>query len=104
MAENLLADASGAPVATSQNADAGSSTSSVPVEDYPALKHEVETLKKRVDSQDKQLAATSQQTAPNATTGQNGSPAPFFSHNNVDERVATLFAPRTGKEYFSPLT
>jgi|SRR5665213_3669378 len=101
-AASLFAEDPIPPVGTSQSGDAGSATRSVPIEDYRALKQEVDALKKHVESQDKRLAATTQPTAVNATTSQNGTSSGFFSNNNIDQRVSTLFAPRTENEYFSP--
>ncbi len=83
-----------------QNANGTSPSGTVPIEDYRALKREVDELKQRVDSQDKQPAATTQPMAQpgdkNAATDQGG------SKNNVKQTVKTLFAPRTEEEYFSP--
>ncbi len=92
------------PAPAVNNAD--SATQSVPIEDYRALKREVEQLKNRVDSQDKQLAATTQPTTQpagaKAAIAQSDSSSSFFSNNNVGQEVKTLFAPRNEKEYFSP--
>jgi hypothetical protein len=94
------------PAGTPQNVDAAPSTQSVPIEDYRALKREVDQLKRHVDLQDKQLAATTQPTtqpAPiKAASNQSGSSSVFFSNNNIGQEVKTLFAERTEKEYFSP--
>ncbi len=75
--------------------------------DYRALKQEVDQLKQRVDSQDKQLAATTrpttQPTAINAAAEQSGSADLVDSGDGLVQTVKkTLFAPRTQDEYFSP--
>jgi hypothetical protein len=101
-----FAEESAPPVVTPKGSNANSSTQLAPIEDYRALKREMDELKRRVDSQDKQLAATTQPTAkPVAVkepTAQSNSSSIFFSTNNVGQQVKTLFAARTEKEYFSP--
>ncbi len=102
----LIAQPSTQPDRTPPNGDAASSQQSVPIEDYRALKQEVDELKHHVESQDKQLAATTepstQPSVANATAHHGGSSTDFFSTNNVGQETKTLFAARTEKEYFSP--
>ena len=78
------------PAGASQNTDAASSSQTVSAEDYRALKREVDELKKRVDSQDKQPVATTRPVAgPIATKVAGG--LKVVHHRFPFPRAATLF-------------
>ncbi len=102
LAKSLFAAEPASPSAAPQGVDAGTSPTSVPIEDYRALKQEVENLKKHVELQDNRLAATTQPAPTGAETVQHRSPDGFFSRNNVEQTVPTLFKARSEEEYFSP--
>jgi hypothetical protein len=117
-------EATTAPIAP-KDAIATSSPATVSIEDYRALKRELEELKQRVDAQDKRLstqpaaapattppaatppAATPPATTPPATaapaTAAPGAPwIAFPPSEEINRNVKSLFEAKTEDEYFSP--
>jgi hypothetical protein len=113
VATSVFAQDPAPPAGAPPSGDAASAPSSAPtIEDYRALKKEVEELKQQVAAKDKQQIAsgdkqpTTQPTAAgavaSAAAAKDGPPFAFYLGGNDEHTIKTLFAPRTEKEYFSP--